>query len=189
MANSVLKIAEDWSPNPPDKKDIVSIKGNNYTALYWWLRTNDLPHSDKIRSGNLIQGFIKGLVESSPLKAELIKDNMIKTPTSKKKEADVLFKLNVRIYYREIKTNTNLDSEKSPATLEKIAAIRDGLKNLYPNIDIDEGFLCPAWLDSDPKKGIEGLNDFIALLGYDNLSFADFDNLGIALGSKIRAVI
>ena len=70
----------------------------------------------------------------------------IKPKNSKgEKEADHLFINNKtkEIYYAEIKTNINLDTEKYKSTTDKILFIMDKLKNKYPNYKIN-GFLVAA---------------------------------------------
>jgi hypothetical protein len=168
---------------PPKRKHKVSSNGNFY-AQYLWLDTSELDQSDKIRSGIIIHQYIKWLVENSPAKAEVIRDDMVKVSSSQKREADLLFKLNNKIYYREIKGNVNLDSEKGPANLAKIADVANGLHVRYPDSEVDSGFLCPAWLNSE--NDVEGFNDFISILGYPVLSIEEFAALGKSLGKRLK---
>lgn len=61
-----------------------------------------------------------------------------------KKDVDILFKNNKTntIYYRELKANIELDTEKLPATSEKVKLLSKHLKQTYPNHDLDFGVLC-----------------------------------------------
>jgi hypothetical protein len=62
---------------------------------------------------------------------------------NKKKDVDLIFKdeLNKIIYYRELKGNIELDTEKLPATIVKCKEIEDSLKNTYQDYMIDCGIV------------------------------------------------
>jgi len=175
------------------EKNIVPSKGNNYTALYWWLDTADFSHSLKVRSGYCIENYIRDLVVSSPLNYSLLGTGRLKISNNKNKQADCLFgtknSLGVitSVFYREIKANVNLDTEKDIANKEKILEISKTLTNFYPGISINPGLLCPSHLDSTPSKNIEGFNDFISLIGYDTITFSKYQNIGQILGKTIRS--
>lgn len=99
----------------------------------------------------------------------------IKTKNKKNiKEKDHLFLDATKklIYYSEIKTNLNLDTEKSKSTCEKIIQIKQELYNNYPNYNI-KCFLvnCRYINNSDIPKNIKykynrisnllcGINDY-----------------------------
>jgi len=61
----------------------------------------------------------------------------------KKKDVDLIFKdeLNKMIYYRELKGNIELDTEKLPATISKCNEIEDSLKNTYQDYTINCGIV------------------------------------------------
>ena len=61
-----------------------------------------------------------------------------------KKDVDLLFKNNKTnvIYYRELKGNIELDTEKLPATSDKVKLLSKHLKQTYPNHELDFGVLC-----------------------------------------------
>lgn len=61
----------------------------------------------------------------------------------KKKDVDLLFKdeMNKKIYYRELKANIELDTEKLPATISKCKEIEASLKKKYLDYDINCGIL------------------------------------------------
>jgi len=61
----------------------------------------------------------------------------------KKKDVDLLFKNEVTktIYYRELKGNIELDTEKLPATIEKCKEIELSLKTSYSDYSINCGIL------------------------------------------------
>jgi len=61
----------------------------------------------------------------------------------KKKDVDLIFKdeVNKIIYYRELKGNIELDTEKLPATICKCKEIEKSLQNTYKDYRIDCGIL------------------------------------------------
>lgn len=61
----------------------------------------------------------------------------------KNKDVDLLFKdkVNKIIYYRELKGNIELDTEKLPATIYKCKEIENSLKQTYYNYHINCGIL------------------------------------------------
>jgi hypothetical protein len=62
---------------------------------------------------------------------------------NKKKDVDLIFKNNKikTIYYRELKGNIELDTEKLPATINKCKKIEESLKIIYPDYIINCGIL------------------------------------------------
>ena len=85
------------------------------------------------------------------LSKELIKTNHnlellncgIQNINNKKKDVDLIFKneINKIIYYRELKGNIELDTEKLPATITKCKEIENSLKTTYLDYTIDCGIL------------------------------------------------
>jgi hypothetical protein len=67
----------------------------------------------------------------------------IQTINEKNKDVDLIFKdeLNKTIYYRELKGNIELDTEKLPATINKCKEIEASLKTTYSNYTINCGIL------------------------------------------------
>jgi len=73
------------------------------------------------------------------------KDNLelltcgIQQINDKKKDVDLIFKdeINKIIYYRELKGNIELDTEKIPATIDKCNEIKSSLQITYPDCFID----------------------------------------------------
>jgi hypothetical protein len=67
----------------------------------------------------------------------------IQTINEKNKDVDLIFKdkLNKTIYYRELKANIELDTEKLPATINKCKEIEASLKTTYSNYTINCGIL------------------------------------------------
>ena len=192
---SIADAVELWQP-PPDKtnakvkanKHATAASNGQWLSLYEWLDTADFSQSWKIKSGNYIQHFIKeGLVQGlSGISIIDLKSVSIKNGNNKEPDLCLEIMQNPTIHYREIKTNTNLDTEKRPATMEKITAITNALRLIYPKHRVISGLFCPCWLESDGI--VEGFNDFIGLVGYEPISITEHRQLGIDLGIKIRVV-
>lgn len=82
---------------------------------------------------------------------ELIKTNKnfellncgVQSINDKKKDVDLIFKDEMKniIYYRELKGNIELDTEKLPATINKCREIESSLQQKYENYTIDCGIL------------------------------------------------
>lgn len=62
---------------------------------------------------------------------------------NKKKDVDLIFKdeINKIVYYRELKGNIELDTEKIPATINKCKEIENSLKTTYLQYVVDCGIL------------------------------------------------
>ena len=63
--------------------------------------------------------------------------------SKKKKDFDLIWKDDriKTIYYREAKSNINFDTEKLPATIEKIKLCQEDLKSKYPEYKINVGLV------------------------------------------------
>lgn len=185
---NISSVAKSWSPVASKAKKQVAVKEGRFAAMCDWLGTRDLSHQNHIRSGNLMEGFMKDIVRESGV-AELIEDVVVKSHV-----ADLLFKLSngatppeYKIVYREIKGNVNLDSEKWKANASKIADIDAGLRKRYPSQEVDSGFFCPSWIEG--LDTVEGFNEFITMLGYEELTYDEFVALGREIGNKVRAAL
>lgn len=94
-----------------------------------------ITQSDCIKLGNGIEGSLRDAI------AHLLKKKLKvidKKNTKGKQEIDHLFvdDDNKIVYYAELKTNINLDTEKCKATVEKCLKNQDDLKKEYPNYEI-----------------------------------------------------
>lgn len=93
----------------------------------------NLSQSEKIQFGNRMENFLSiFILENTSLKN-------IKEKNSKgTKETDHLFMDNINnvIYYAELKSNLNLDTEKSIQTVKKCKQIKKILKKKYPDYKI-----------------------------------------------------
>jgi hypothetical protein len=128
-----------------------------------------------VRSTLLASAFRLGLTEAP------------KIAGNKFKEAGLLFFLGSILVYREVKANMNLDSEKMPATTKKVEQIIAALQKEFPNHTINGSILCPTRLES--SDDIEGLNDYLVLLGYDRITVKEFDKIGEMMGKKVREAL
>lgn len=192
MTTSALDVAKSWIPTltvSPTKK-IKPPKNGKYPALYKWLNTANFDQSKKLKSGYYVQSFMIELVKHAPKNYVVITDKYSVISNGEEKEADLLAKLpqQLVIVYREVKTNVNLDSEKMPATVAKIADISGALQKTYHDHEINSGLLNPCWLSSGSHNNvsIEGFNDFITILGYTELTVEEHAEIGNTLGEIIR---
>ncbi len=95
---------------------------------------NLLTQSDYIKIGTILENLLNKYILLNNSNLENIKIKPIKG----KKETDHLFldKSNNRIIYAELKSNLNLDTEKTPATINKCINIYNDLKDKYPKYEI-----------------------------------------------------
>jgi hypothetical protein len=118
----------------------------------------------------------------------------------KKKDIDLLFRdvsKNI-VYYYELKSNINLDTEKLPATIEKVKMIEEYLKKVYPEYQIKSAIL--NWSVYSKKEyeknknskpyiskiakfksercSIEFTGDFVKIVNYQQLTEQQFLLLG-----------
>lgn len=111
----------------------VSNKTKDYNSLSY-LINRDLSQSDCIKLGTGSEKVLIDIILKNNQNLENIK------PKNKKgkKEKDHLFMDNLTktIYYAEIKSNLNLDTEKCKSTRDKCMQILDELKNEYPDYTI-----------------------------------------------------
>jgi hypothetical protein len=94
-----------------------------------------------IKFGHFGEFIAKELIKTN-LKLELLTCG-IQVVNNKKKDIDLIFKdeINKIIYYRELKGNIKLDTEKLPATIEKCKEIEKSLEEKYKDYKIDCGIL------------------------------------------------
>ena len=134
----------------------------------------EISQSDCIKLGFGIEKILKDII--------LIKNkNLVDIkPINKKgkKEIDHLFKdeINKIIYYSELKSNLNLDTEKSKITIEKCLYIFNELKEEYKDYDIKMFLIGLRYFDKNIipkniinkfviiKENILGINDYLDIL-------------------------
>jgi hypothetical protein len=97
--------------------------------------------SINIKLGRLGEYISKELIKTNK-NLELLTCGIQKI-NDKKKDVDLIFKdeINKIIYYRELKGNIELDTEKLPATISKCKEIETSLKNSYFDYTVNCGIL------------------------------------------------
>ena len=149
------------------KKDVNSLSS---------LITRDLSQSDCIKLGNGVEKFFIDLImKFTPYK------NIKEKNKKGEKEKDHLFCDEERkiIYYAELKSNLNLDTEKSKSTYFKCLGIVEDLKHEYPDYTINWCLLGLRQLTYDEmpsiiqkkystvKDNLFGINQYLTMLNID----------------------
>lgn len=112
-----------------------------------------LSHSQSVRAGNLFQKIVKDIVKSAggqliPVQFADVY-NVGETKQNKdKKDIDIWFKIDNKMYYFEVKTNMNLDSEKSRATDKKVSDIANWISQEYPGYEVISGVIS-CWYEKE----------------------------------------
>jgi len=140
------------------------------------LITRSLSQSDCIKLGNGVEKFLIDLImKYTPYK------NIKEKNKKGEKEKDHLFcdEVNKVIYYAELKSNLNLDTEKSKSTYSKCLGIVEELKNEYPDYKINWCLLGLRQLTSHDMPDIIkkkysiindnlfGINQYLTMLNID----------------------
>ena len=166
-----------------DKNDYVfsciSNKKKDYNSLSYLIE-KDLSQSDCIKLGIGIEKVFKDIIISRNTNLENIK------PINKKgqKEKDHLFKdeTTKTIYYAEIKSNLNLDTEKCKSTSEKCSQIKEELKIEFPDYEIKMFLVGIRYYEKNiiPKiisnkyisiaDNLFGINDYLSIMN-SNIKF------------------
>lgn len=93
----------------------------------------------------------------------------------KQRDLDILFEINGKIYYFEVKSNLNLDTEKSKATADKVIEIGEFLRVHFPEKEVIYGVLSGRYgRRSEINHPIKGILKDIKLFGYKDF-FEIFD--------------
>ena len=94
-----------------------------------------------IKFGKKFEKFFEYFADKSPVNLALLPSGVHKET---KTDRDLIAKDHARkvVYYREMKANINLDTEKLPATIEKIKRVAGNLKREHPGCEINAGCLC-----------------------------------------------
>jgi hypothetical protein len=124
--------------------------------------------SVNIKMGKFGEFIAKEMVLANP-QLELLPCGVQKI-NNRRKDVDLIFidKLAKKIYYKELKGNIELDTEKLPATIEKCDEIKAYLKETYPEYTIDCGIL--NWSVYDRKILTSGISNI-----------RTFENAGVAI--------
>lgn len=182
-------------------QDVVYSKPGAIPFLFFGkqISTASLP----IRIGRNFEKWFKFIAKDCGM--ELLDDGVIKNVfEGKSKDIDLLFKdkKTKTIYYMEAKSNLLMDTEKSPATLNKVKIIREYLEKKYPEYKIvssllhwgayEPNILSTPYISKAKKAKKAGISviypiDFFKIVGAD-ISEADFYAYFKTLGVRIKSV-
>ena len=128
--------------------------------------------SISIKMGRFGEFLAKSLIKSNE-NLELLCCGVQKI-NGKNKDVDLIWrnKTTGNIFYRELKANIELDTEKLPATVNKCKEIEEDMKKIHPSSSIDIGIL--NWSVYDREILTAGLSNIKA-----------FENAGIKIDHMI----
>lgn len=146
--------------------DLTFTKSGSISHLLYGEQPSE--QSMNIKLGRLGEFLSKELIKTNH-NLELLQCGVQKI-NNKKKDIDLIFKdeTNKIIYYRELKGNIELDTEKLPATIAKCIEIENALKTTYLDYSINCGIL--NWSVYNRKILSAGLSNIKA-----------FENAGIKI--------
>ena len=136
--NSIMEKGEKWVNNMLVGELTLTKPGSISHLLYG---SKPSEQSINIKLGKFGEFLSKELINSTS-NLKMLQCGVQKI-NDKKKDVDLLFKNEVTktIYYRELKGNIELDTEKLPATIEKCKEIELSLKTSYSDYSINCGIL------------------------------------------------
>jgi len=173
---------------------IVGAATKSTSPIKRWLQVYSLPQSVSIVFGRVYEESLNDLIAQSPRyqaitnsteKTFITPDGELTNISKGNKDVDVLFCEGMKIYYREVKCNLLLDSEKSKATAHKVMEITSRLQKRFPKYEIDAAILNMDW---EGKKNafhgvrIEYAGEFISRLDLEDISKQDYLDMGAVLG-------
>lgn len=131
--------------------------------------------SVNIKMGNIIERVLNNIVmkhghveKVSPEIERKITEVYNKYKKKKKPQLDLIFIYKNTIYYREIKNNIQLDSEKAPVVREKIKTIESILKNMGYNTSAKLLCMRKKIINSSYYgQYLEGYGSFFNIFGFD----------------------
>jgi hypothetical protein len=152
----------------------------------------NITQSQAIKFGTVFQNFAKSIIHSAGgevITQQFADINDTGNSTNKgKKDIDIWFKFNSKIYYFECKTNLDLDSEKSKATDTKVDDITNWIKNNNEGVEVVSGVLS-CWFTKEiglpvKVKNVVFMSDFFNMIGIDMTS-DDYYNLMKEYGKSL----
>jgi hypothetical protein len=171
-------------------KNCTSNKEKDINSLSY-LICRELSQSDCIKLGTGIEKVLKDIIIDKNKQLENIKPKNSKG----QKEKDHLFKdeKNKIIYYAELKSNLNLDTEKCKSTSDKCELILDELKTEFVDYEIKMFLIGIRYYDKKiiPKiiinkyknihNNVVGINDYLQELNagiqFDENEYKEFLNI------------
>ncbi len=154
----IKKLAIEWvEVMMKDKKTFTKPGSINY--LLFGEKLSD--QSINVKCGKLGEFITKELIKNTP-NFELLVCG-VQNVSGKNKDVDLAFKNTSTntVYYRELKGNIELDTEKIPATIEKCKLIETSLKLSHPECTVNSGIL--NWSVYDRcflKSGLRNIRAF-----------------------------
>jgi hypothetical protein len=136
--NKIKNKCFNWTEKLLEKNQTYTTPGSITYLLYGKKYSEQ---SINIKIGYLGEFMSKELIKTNP-NLELLNGGIQKI-NNKKKDIDLIFKDEIKkiIYYRELKANIELDTEKLPATIYKCKEIEISLKKTYIEYTINCGIL------------------------------------------------
>jgi hypothetical protein len=136
---TVLLLGMTWVDDKLLKRKPTHTQPGSISYLLYGKKRSE--QSINIIMGRFGEYIAKLLIETNPDLTLL--PCGIQTINNKKKDVDLIFINEVKkiIYYRELKGNIELDTEKLPATITKCKEIENSLKTTYLDYTIDCGIL------------------------------------------------
>tara|TARA_R110000824_G_scaffold52435_2_gene145475 strand:+ start:2058 stop:2693 length:636 start_codon:yes stop_codon:yes gene_type:complete len=203
-----------WEVAEPLYRKIVLDGGLSTTkpgSLKHWLSGKKQPslQSKVIKLGKFGEKLFAKMVEINP-RLELLPHGIIDgIVEGKKKDIDLLFCDPTKkiVYYYELKANINLDTEKLPATIEKVKMIEEYLKKEYPDHEIKSAILnwsvfsekvyeedveCKSLISKIKKFeragcSVEFPESFVKIVDFQQLNRQQFELLGQELNQLAEA--
>jgi hypothetical protein len=174
----IKKLGMEWVETMMKDKTTLT-KPGSISFLLFGQKPSD--QSINIKCGRLGEYITKELVKATP-GFELLLCG-VQDISGKNKDIDLVFKnfeTNI-LYYRELKANIELDTEKVQATIAKCKEIETSLKNRHPGYIVNTGILnWSVYNRSILKSGlshiktfekdgikIDHMEDFFAIIGLD----------------------
>jgi len=136
--NEVKEKCNEWVKKMLES-EITYTKPGSLSYLLYGAKPSE--QSINIKFGRLGEYLCKELIKTNG-KLQLLTCG-IQEINGKKKDVDLIFKNEESkiIYYRELKGNIELDTEKLPATINKCKEIQQSLQETYPVYTINCGIL------------------------------------------------
>ena len=161
-----------WIENNIINKHTTYTKPGSISYLLYGKRQS--VQSINIKLGYFGEYIIKELIKLNNIFTLL--DCGIYNINNKKKDIDILFADNYRkiIYYRELKGNIELDTEKIEATINKCNEIKESLQNTYTGYIVNFAIL--NWSVYDRQILSAGLNN-IRKFEHNNIKIDHMEDL------------
>ena len=140
MYAKLLEFGEDIALGILNGGTPVAVPGSGMHLLFG---ERPSTQSINIRFGRRFETWFHEAVQSGDNEFKMIKGGVQNVGNGIKKDIDLIFadETNKVIYYRELKLNMDLDSEKLPATYEKVTLISNRLKKFYPEYMVNSAVL------------------------------------------------